>query len=219
MTTDQAPRAPVLDPIARISEVLFGLIMALTFTGTINAAEAGRADIRALLFAALGCNVAWGLVDAVMYLVTALTERGHGLSTVRAVREARDPAAAHQAIAAAMSPFMAQTLTGEDIERVRQRLIALPSLPERPALTRDDWVGALGVFVLVVLSTFPLVVPFLVFDEPAAALRASHVTALVMLFACGVALGRFGGYRPLVTGAGMVVLGAVLVAIAIALGG
>ena len=32
----------VLDPIDRVSEVLFGLIMVLTFTGSLSVAEAGR---------------------------------------------------------------------------------------------------------------------------------------------------------------------------------
>ena len=67
----------VLDPIARVSEVLFGLIMALTFTGTLSAATAGREEIRTLLIGVIGCNIAWGLVDAVMFLMSALTERGH----------------------------------------------------------------------------------------------------------------------------------------------
>ena len=50
----------VLDPIDRVSEVLFGLIMVLTFTGSLSVAEAGRDDVRAMLIGALGCNLAWG---------------------------------------------------------------------------------------------------------------------------------------------------------------
>ncbi len=53
----------------RVSEMLFGLFMALTFIGAISVAESGRAQIREMFIAALGCNLAWGLVDAVMYLV------------------------------------------------------------------------------------------------------------------------------------------------------
>jgi VIT1/CCC1 family predicted Fe2+/Mn2+ transporter len=215
----RASRERVLDPIARISEILFGLIMALTFTGTLSAAEAGQADIRALLLGAIGCNIAWGLVDAVMYLVSTLTERGHDLVTIRAVRAAATPTDAHRVIAAAVSPMMARILATDDIERVRQRLIALPAVPARPALTADDWRGALGVFLLVVLSTFPLVVPFLVFDDARLAIRASHATAIVLLFVSGAMLARVGGYRPLLTGVSMVVLGVALVATAIALGG
>ena len=52
----------VLTPNERISEVLFGLIMVLTFTGSLSVAEAGREDIRTMLIGALGCNLAWGLI-------------------------------------------------------------------------------------------------------------------------------------------------------------
>jgi len=38
-----------LDPIERASEILFGLIMVLTFTGSLSVAEAGRDDVRAML--------------------------------------------------------------------------------------------------------------------------------------------------------------------------
>ena len=65
----------ILSPIDRVSEVIFGLIMALTFTGTISVFEAGREEVREVLVGALGCNIAWGLVDGVMYVITALVER------------------------------------------------------------------------------------------------------------------------------------------------
>jgi hypothetical protein len=97
----------VLEPIDRVSEILFGLIMVLTFTGSLSAAEAGRADVRAMLVAALGCNLAWGI---------------------------------------------------------------------------EEWLGALGVFLLVFLSTFPVAIPFLFVHEPLRALRLSNAVALVMLY-------------------------------------
>src|SRR4051812_49757418 len=80
----------VLEPIQRVSEVLFGLIMVLTFTGSLSVAEAGREDVRAMLIGALGCNLAWGIIDAVLYLMGCLAEKGRGLITLRAVRKARD---------------------------------------------------------------------------------------------------------------------------------
>jgi hypothetical protein len=59
----------VLEPGERISEILFGLIMALTVTGTTSVVTADRFQIRTMLIAALGCNVAWGIIDAGMYLM------------------------------------------------------------------------------------------------------------------------------------------------------
>src|SRR6266404_689606 len=72
----EATREPVLSPVDRVSEMLFGLFMALTFVGAVSVAEAGREHIRDMLVAALGCNLAWGLVDAMMYVVRAVTDRG-----------------------------------------------------------------------------------------------------------------------------------------------
>ena len=64
-----------LDPIDRLSEVLFGLIMVLTFTGSLSVVGAGREDVRTMLVGALGCNLAWGLIDAVFYLMGCLAEK------------------------------------------------------------------------------------------------------------------------------------------------
>ncbi len=76
----------VLEPIDRVSEVLFGLIMVLTFTGSLSVAEAGRDDVRAMLVGALGCNLAWGIIDAILYLMGCLAEKGRNLATFRPSR-------------------------------------------------------------------------------------------------------------------------------------
>ena len=86
-------------------------------------------------------------------------------------------------------------------------------------MTREDWLGALAVFLLVFCSTFPIVIPFLFFSTAQVALRVSNVIAIVMLFSVGYRLGQHGGYPPWRTGFSMVLLGVALVAIAIALGG
>ena len=82
-----------------------------------------------------------------------------------------------------------------------------------------DWIGALAVFLLVFLSTFPVVIPFLVMGRAQPALRASNAIAIVMLFLLGYAYGRMTGRHPWVIGISMVVLGCVLVALTMALGG
>ena len=68
-------RQRLLDPVDRISEILFGLIMAVTIVGSLSIATAGKDEIRTVMWAALGCNLAWGLVDAVMFVVRTATER------------------------------------------------------------------------------------------------------------------------------------------------
>lgn len=56
-SSDVTRRRPVLEPTDRISEIVFGLIMATTFTGTLSA-TAGREDIHTMLIGAIGCNLA-----------------------------------------------------------------------------------------------------------------------------------------------------------------
>jgi hypothetical protein len=220
MAEERSPRSErLLDPIARVSEVLFGLIMALTFTLTISAATAGREEIRTLLIGVIGCNIAWGLVDAVMFLMSALTERGHGLLTIQAVRRAPSPDAAHSVISAAIPAVVAALLKRDALENVRVGLVGMTDLPPSAKLTKDDWLGALAVFLLVFLSTFPIVIPFLFLRNVHLALRLSNLIALVMLFITGSWLARYGGHNPLWTGLTMMLLGVVLVGITIALGG
>jgi VIT1/CCC1 family predicted Fe2+/Mn2+ transporter len=208
----------VLDPIARVSEILFGLIMALTFTGTLGAATAGREEVRTLLVGAIGCNIAWGLVDAVMFLMSSLTERGRGLLTIRAVHSAASPQQAHGVIAGAVPPVLAKVLSENDLESMRQGLLRMGELPPR-GLEKRDWLGALAVFLLVFLSTFPVVIPFLVVQDVQLALRLSNLVAIAMMFVCGILLGRHGGYHPWRTGFSVVLLGVLLVGITIVLGG
>jgi hypothetical protein len=209
----------VLDPMDRISEVLFGLIMVLTFTGTLSAASAGRDEVRTMLIGAIGCNLAWGLVDAAMYLMARFAERGRDLLTFRTVRQATDEAAAHDGIIDALPPVVASVLTRAELSSIRQRVRALPEPPEHHRLTRHDYAGALGVFLLVFLSTFPVVIPFLFMQDTRLAMRTSNGVALLMLFLTGAALGRLAGRQPLRTGLVMVLVGVVLVGLTIALGG
>ena len=209
----------VLDPVERSSEVLFGLIMVLTFTGSLGIASAGREDVRAMLIGALGCNLAWGIIDAILYLMACLAEKGRNLAVFKAVRETTDSAQAQRLIADALPPLMASLMEPASLEGIRQRLLRLPDAPPRARLQKDDWMGGLGVFLLVFLSTFPVVIPFLVMRDAVTALRASNLIAIVMLFVTGYTYGRVTGYRPAWVGASMVALGAILASLTIALGG
>ena len=207
-----------LDPIDRLSEVLFGLIMVLTFTGSLSVYEAGREDVRTMLVGALGCNLAWGLIDAVFYLMGSLAEKSRGLSTLRAVREATDPERAQRLIADAL-PLVGSVLEPSELEAMRLRLKQLPEPPSRARLGKDDWRGGVGVFVLVFLSTFPVTIPFIFMGDAMRAMRVSNAIAVALLFVAGYGFGRITGRSPVLVGMGMVVFGAALVGLTIALGG
>jgi len=209
-----------LEPSERIAEALFGLIMVLTFTCSISAAQPEREDVRTMLYGALGCNLVWGIIDAVLYLMGSLAERGRGIDTLRSVRRARAPEEAQRILAERLPPAIASALGPEDLERLRERLNALPEPPPRPQLGKTEWLGALGVFLWVFLITFPLTAPFVFIQHDVRlALRISNAIAVVLLFLMGYQYGRYTGLRPWLASLVMVVLGVGLVAATIALGG
>ena len=208
----------MLSPIDRVSEVIFGLIMALTFTGTLSVATADRNEVREMLIGALGCNIAWGLVDAVMYLLATLTERRRNLTLLREVRSRPGGDRVHQLIVDALPPVIASTMEPAELEVIRARLERLPETPAA-SLSLGDLRAALGVFLLVFLATLPVALPFAVVGDAHRALRVSNGIALVMLFAGGYYLGRHAEAHPLRTGVATLAAGVLLVWATIALGG
>ena len=209
----------VLDPVERVSEVLFGLIMVLGFTGSMSAATAGRGEVREMLMGAVGCNLAWGIVDAVMYVMTTVVARSRGLAILKAVHDDTDAAHARATIKDAMDPHVASLLGSSAFEAVRQDLVAAPALPDRAPVTLDDLRGAGEVFLLVFASTFPVIIPFIASQNAASAIRMSNAIAVAMLCIGGFSLARHSGLNPWGTAAAMTAVGVALVAITIALGG
>jgi hypothetical protein len=216
---EEATRDSVLSPVDRVSEMLFGLFMALTFVGAVSVADAGRAQIRDMFVAALGCNLAWGLVDAIMYLVRTVTDRGRSLMLVHSVRAAPDAETGRKLLERLLSRAAANVVSPAELEAIRGRILALSSVPARPALTLDDLLAALAIFLIVVGATFPVVLPFALFQDVGTAKTVSRAIALAMLFVGGLALGRYAGYGSWKVGLMMVGLGTALVIAINALGG
>jgi hypothetical protein len=125
----------------RISETLFGLIMALTFICSLGVATGANVDVRTMLIGALGCNLAWGIVDGGLYLLARINDRGGKLVTLRAIRQASNPEAARRVIADALPPELAALLPPDQIELMRLKLQQGPGpIPDR-GLNRRDWIG------------------------------------------------------------------------------
>lgn len=170
-----------LDPGERLSEVLFGLIMVLTFTSTARATLGDSEDsARELLIAALGCNIAWGVIDGGMYIMSAMLDRG---------------------------------------VEARERASALGRRAERTKLHWNDVKGALACGWLVIAATFPVTVPFMVLDNAYVALRTSNALLVGMLFLVGYQWGGHANVSKWLSGIVFTIVGLILVAIAIALGG
>jgi hypothetical protein len=211
-----------LDPGDRLAEVLFGLIMVLTVTlGAGVAVKDDSGAARELLVAALGCNIAWGLIDGAFYIMTSLLERGRRARLVAAVRAAPDEAAVLDIIARALDDRVEGLAKGDDKARVYALLgsLAVKADPEPVRVEKNDLLGALACCWLVVVATIPAVVPFALIDRAYTALRVSNAILVALLFIAGLAWGRHAGVNR--WRAGLVFLGAglVMVLVAIALGG
>jgi hypothetical protein len=217
MSLPQQAIRGVLSPADRASEVLFGVIMALTLTGALSVTEATERETRAMFVSTLGCNVAWGLVDAVMYVMNGVVDRARRFRLARALREGSDIPAV---LAELLPESHGKDLTATEIEQIRTKVASVPLDPGEPSRLRgEDLLGAVGVFLLVVATIFPVALPYLLTRDLALAQAISRGLALGLLFLSGYAVGRYSGLRPVRVGLATLAIGAVLVAIVMALGG
>jgi len=209
----------VLDKPTRISEVLFGLIMVLTFTGTISVSTAGRQEVKELLWAALGCNLAWGLVDGIMYLMDKVISHAHDVNQLNRLKLSNDDAESRELIKENFPPLIVHLMDDKEIDQMSAKLKDLPELSIKKTLILKDFLIAGQIFLLVFLITLPVALPFLFIPDVAFAMRISNGMALLLLFIGGFSLGRYAGIKPFLTALAYTAIGIFLVAMTMALGG
>jgi len=210
---------PVLDPLDRASEFLFGLIMALTFTCTLSAATVEGDVVLTVAIGALACNVAWGIVDAVMYLLSCLAQRGRSLAAVRRLRGTKSIDAARPVIEDALPESVVAVLSPQELDEILSRLSRQSAPASHARLRPDDYRAAAAIFAVVVSSAIPVVLPLLLLGDHPLAIRVSNAVAVLLLFVAGHRFGQTIGAPPLGSALSMVALGFGLVAITILLGG
>ena len=208
----------VLSPFERSSEIIFGILMAISVTAAAEITAGGEADVRELMIAALGCNLAWGLIDGVIYLLQLQFERHRVHRMVLELRDLQAEDAFRARVAAEVPPLVAQAMTADSLTYIRRAVQGYART--RPAYwSRQEFAAAGAICALVFGSTFPLVLPFMLMQEPWLALRVSHAIAVAMLFVLGWKLGRWSGASPLGSGALLALVGVGLAVLCVALGG
>lgn len=196
------------------------MVLTITLAAGLTVTE-DKAGVRELLLAAIGCNVAWGIIDAVLYLMNCLTVRRGRLRLVEAVKRAPNQEAALALIKSEVEPDLQAMLDGEDADAFN--LSALKYITRarasRVSLTTEDFYGAIACFLLVFVACFPASLPFFVFSRPHFALRVSNFLLIALLFLVGQKWARYAGVNRLLAGLVMVAIGLTLVGLAILLGG
>jgi len=215
--------ARYLDPGSHMGEILFGLIMTLTFTlaAGIVIQEEGRAGAREMLIGILGCNLAWGIIDGVLYILGQVFERGRFRRIGVNLRQATSAESARQMVADELDESLMAVTDDPTRERLYQTIVehvrGVPAMPNR--VGRKDLLGGLAAGWLVFACSFPAVLPFLFLDDPRLALRVSNAILLGLLFFVGWRAARQTLARPWIAGIVFLLVGVLLVAVAIPLGG
>ena len=213
-----------LDPATSLGEVLFGLIMTLTFTlgAGLIIEEEGREGARQLLIATIGCNIAWGIIDGALYLAGQLFDRGRLRKVVEIVRGTSDDSKATAVVANELDGLLGNVTTDAERSNLYGRVVTnIRSAPATTTgqVTKADLLGALASFWLVFLASLPAAIPFLLIDDAMLALRVSNAVLLALLFFTGYRWAHYTLGRPWLVGLCFLIGGIAMVWTAIMLGG
>jgi hypothetical protein len=211
-----------LDPSESLLEILFGLIMALTMTaGARLVADPATLNAGELAVALVGCNVAWGFIDAVFYLVGSMFNRNRRFELVRRLKATTDDA---EAIALIRDEF---GLDGEPPMRDQDKAVFYRSMLEmlrhagnkRARFVPSEFAAAAIIFVLVSLTAVPGLIPLALMSDINLALRLANGLQVLLLFYVGYKWSHYSGSNPWRGAAIIGVMGIVLVLVSVALGG
>jgi hypothetical protein len=210
-----------LDPADRLGEILFGLIMALGIIGAVRVGEEAPSN-RSLFIAILGCNLAWALVDAVTYVLVAVFERGRRAKLIRHVQATSSDEAALKLIRNELDETLEELASPEALKGFYAdvlKFVRAAGVPKEATVHRDDVLGGAAVALVILMATFPILVPYLILGDPTRAVRISELTAVTLLFLLGYRWGSMVGSNPWKIGAILTLVGGVLVGVTILLGG
>ncbi|HWT79461.1 MAG TPA: VIT1/CCC1 transporter family protein [Candidatus Methylomirabilis sp.] len=211
-----------LDPTESLGEVLFGLIMAFSFTlGAGLIVKEGAEATTRMLWGILGCNVAWGFIDGAMYAMSSVFDRSRKARLLQSIQSAASEKEALAMVGRELDPRLEPFTSLEERTRLYPAVLKrlFKATPERTRVKKEDVYGAIAVFWLVFLSTIPAVVPFLLFPDRFVALRVSNLLLLIMLFWAGYRWGRATNSNPWIVGLILLLVGLAMVAVVMALGG
>jgi hypothetical protein len=212
-----------LDPASHMGEILFGLIMTLTFTlaAGIVIQEEGREGAREMLIGILGCNLAWGIIDGVLYVLGQVFDRGRIRRIGFQVRQATSDDEARRRVADELDetllPMADASARRNLYDAIIDRVRSTPIAPN--PVRREDVMGGLAAGWLVFACSFPAVLPFLFLEDLSLALRISNVILIALLFFVGWRAALHTLVKPWLAGVAFMLVGVLLVALAIPLGG
>jgi len=206
----------------RLGELLFGLIMTLTFTLTAGfVVGEGRDAARELLIATIGCNIAWGIIDGGLLILGRVFDRGRAARIGRAIRTTSDERHAMAAVATEMDEILEHVTAPQARQDLYRHVVGQvrTSPGQRTGVRREDWLAAFSVFWLVVFASFPAALPFVFIEDAWLALRVSNGILITLFFVIGWQWAGYTTIKPWRAATSLTLFGMAMVGAAIALGG
>lgn len=210
----------LIDPIDRLTESVFSILILLTFTMTswiigLSGSSEHSLDsenIVDLAIAALVTIIAYGVIDGVIYVLLTMFGRGESHRLLQGVQAADSELEAVDVIADNLD-YMLEPITGEPERRQLYRHILVQlrnSQPREIGLKREDITAGLTHVLVAVLVIIPSLLP-LVFmrQDPERAILVSNFISLFLLFFVGYRWGKYTGANPWKTG--LIILSVIIV--------
>jgi hypothetical protein len=229
-TAKESFLARLLDPISRLVECIYSVLIVLTFTLAARAIHSyeGPVDVDdwqvalRLFVAAAGCAVAWGLIDSAMYVLTCAFERGKDRRlyqlTISAPSEEEGVAVLADELDDEFDALADEAERRKIYATLYSRLRMTP--PPRAGFKKEDFAGGLGVFLVAVGAAIPVLLPLLLVPGSVSLrVRASNLVAFAMLFLMGYRWGQYAGGKPFLYGLILLALSVAMMLVAIPLGG
>jgi VIT1/CCC1 family predicted Fe2+/Mn2+ transporter len=210
-----------LTPSERLSQALYGLILVLTVISAIEiTVSKQQQSAGTLLTAALGTCIAWGMVDAVIYVLTGVHERNHHVRFVSRVKNKSKKEAIGQ-IEDELDDSLIGVLEKDEKDRIAEQIFLTVNhaAPKRQHVKKDDVLGGAASFLISFMVVLPTMVPFVLSLKLDLAIRLSNIIAVAMLFIVGYVSGGREGMNRIRWALTITVLGVVIVAVTILLGG
>ena len=218
-----------LDPIDALSATFFSILFALLFTlsygillynGVIDASFSSGYGTE-LFFAIWGAVAIWGAIDGVMYTLTEAFQRGERHRLLQCVQGADEEETAVSAIADELD-FILEPITNDD-QRYNLYHDILAHLhqaePQEAGLRREDVLGGLTSVLVSVIVVLPSLMPLLLLENTALAIRISNIISVFVIFGTGYSWGKHTDANPWKTGLILASVCLSLVLMAILIGG
>ena len=201
----------LIDPIDRLTESLFSILILLTFTMTswiISRSGSSEHTLTSenivdLAIAALFTVIAYGVIDGVIYALLTMFGRGESHRLLQGIQAADSEQEAVEVIADNLD-YMLEPITGEQERRQLYSHILdqlRNSQPREIGLKREDVTAGLTHILVAILVIIPPLFPLVAMrQDTGMAILVSNIISLFLLFFVGYRWGRYTGANPWKTG-------------------